>query len=555
MQLQRAFPGVEDPAEMMTEMPGQVLDRDLRHQVQVELGPQPGQPARQDLRALVRRALGQILGNMAVDEVRQTGQIVGSSRGEAAADHAGLQVRVQARGDDGFLAAAHDDQLIDELIVWPAPAADFLAQGVLLRRGQRLDDEHLEVRAHGNGLLGNHILEFGLPGVAVHYRPSAAGAVGLCYQRSVDPGHHPGKPVVAGRREQVPGAPVGLLARECPVLLDRGEGIEQPRRRLDHAVGRLTAQDRFRQSPARLFQPGPRIRAELPPAGVCPRAGGTGHAVAPASRRRRVQDFADRSARGRRDRQPVAEPDDYLWLLDPGPGIAAQPCIGRFQWLGERGGRDPPGGGGQQHPLQGLPGPQPVCRDAQARGKHGQLRGGLEQGVSDRLLPGGGEVADRCRAGRGARPKCTVGYAVTVALTAYPAREFGPVGGVGELLALGVHGQVQHAHGLVVVKDLQDRVFAAGRVSQFGQDAWRHQLAAERAAVSVPVRDGGIQLALRIIRAVGPGEPDGSQQQRLVQIREELDDRLAAGHGGGQPEVEQRGAAADIHPAATRIRA
>lgn len=35
---------------------------------------------------------------------------------------------------------------------------------------------------------------------------------------------------------------------------------------------------------------------------------------------------------------------------------------------------------------------------------------------------------------------------------------------------------MQHAHGLVVVKDVQDRVFPAGRVSQFGQDAWWHQL-------------------------------------------------------------------------------
>ena len=53
--------------------------------------------------------------------------------------------------------------------------------------------------------------------------------------------------------------------------------------------------------------------------------------------------------------RPVAEPKDYLWLLDPGPGITAQPCIGRFQWLGERGGRDSPGSGGQQHPARRRP--------------------------------------------------------------------------------------------------------------------------------------------------------------------------------------------------------
>ena len=41
---------------------------------------------------------------------------------------------------------------------------------------------------------------------------------------------------------------------------------------------------------------------------------------------------------------------------------------------------------------------------------------------------------------------------------------------VGELAALGVRGQVQHAHGLVVVQVVQDRVFTARCLSQFGQD-------------------------------------------------------------------------------------
>ena len=43
VQLQRPFPGVEDAPEMMAEPAGQVLDRDLGHQVQVEFRPDPGQ--------------------------------------------------------------------------------------------------------------------------------------------------------------------------------------------------------------------------------------------------------------------------------------------------------------------------------------------------------------------------------------------------------------------------------------------------------------------------------------------------------------------------------
>ena len=106
-----------------------------------------------------------------------------------------------------------------------------------------------------------------------------------------------------------------------------------------------------------------------------------------------------------------------------------------------------------------------------------------------------------------------------------------------------------------MVKDVQDRVFQASCLSQFAQDAWRERLVTERAAVSAPARDGGIQLTLGMTDAVRPGEPDGSQQQRLIRIREGPDGRLAAGHRGGQPQVEQRSAAPDMHPAATRIRA
>jgi len=81
MQLQRAFPGVEDPAEMMTEMPGHVLDRDFRYEIEVKLGPHPGQPARQDLRTIVGRLAGQVVRDTAVGELRQTGQVVRGAAG------------------------------------------------------------------------------------------------------------------------------------------------------------------------------------------------------------------------------------------------------------------------------------------------------------------------------------------------------------------------------------------------------------------------------------------------------------------------------------------
>jgi hypothetical protein len=246
MQLQRAFPGVEDPAEMMAEMPCRFLDRDLRHQVQVKLGAQPGQPPGQDLRPLVRCLAVQVAGNAAVGEVRQAGQVVARRGREAAPDHACLQVRVQARGDDGVLGAAHHDQLVPEVVTGPAPVPDLLAQGVLLRLGQGLDDQYLEVRPGSGGLLCRRIPGFGLLVVAVRQRPPAAGPVGPGDKRPVDVGHHPGKPGIAASSEQVPGAPVSLRARERPVLLDRGKVVEQPGCRLGHAIGRLVPQRRVR---------------------------------------------------------------------------------------------------------------------------------------------------------------------------------------------------------------------------------------------------------------------------------------------------------------------
>ena len=81
MQLQRALPGVEHPAEVMAEMPGDVLDGDLRHQVEVEFRAQPGQPPGQDLRPLVRVQAVQFPGQAGVSERGQIRILVPGRRG------------------------------------------------------------------------------------------------------------------------------------------------------------------------------------------------------------------------------------------------------------------------------------------------------------------------------------------------------------------------------------------------------------------------------------------------------------------------------------------
>ena len=85
------------------------------------------------------------------------------------------------------------------------------------------------------------------------------------------------------------------------------------------------------------------------------------------------------SGTGRRgvggDWQAIAKPQDHLRLLGRGPRVADQPRVGGLQRLGERGHGNPAVGGGQQHPLQRLPGTQPVCPSAGAHGQDGKLRG------------------------------------------------------------------------------------------------------------------------------------------------------------------------------------
>ncbi len=104
-----------------------------------------------------------------------------------------------------------------------------------------------------------------------------------------------------------------------------------------------------------------------------------------------------------------------------------------------------------------------------------------------------------------------------------------------------------------MIKDVQDRVFEAGCLGQFGEHARRHGPAAERLPVRMPSVDGGMQLAVGRCRAVRSGEPDRGEQQRLARIGEQPDIRPLAGDRGRQAKVEQRSAAGDMRCPAARI--
>ena len=148
VQLEDALAGVEHPAEVMAEPAGDVLDRRSRSsgtgraRAAAATATWPGsRPAR---RATCGPSSSSEI--LLSTNSRERGQVAGRLVGEPAPDHARLQVDVEPRGDQRLVAAGHDDQLVDELVVGAAPAADLVAQRALLRFGHRLDDQHLEVR-------------------------------------------------------------------------------------------------------------------------------------------------------------------------------------------------------------------------------------------------------------------------------------------------------------------------------------------------------------------------------------------------------------------------
>ena len=206
MQLQDAFAGVEHSAEMLAEPACDVLDLDLGHQVQVELGTQPRQRLGQDLGALVwRLVVVELVGDLGVDEFRQRRQVAGRLVGEPAADDDGLQIDVEPGRDERLVAGCDNNELVDELVVGATPAADLLAQCALLSLGHRLDDQHFEVRliALRDGLVleltwvGPEHVVFVQPGVL-----DITGAVRLGRERAIDPRDGVGELVVAARRKQ-----------------------------------------------------------------------------------------------------------------------------------------------------------------------------------------------------------------------------------------------------------------------------------------------------------------------------------------------------------------
>ena len=228
VEFEQSLAGMEDPTEVMAEPPGNVLERHLGHEVQIQLGPQPGHPSSEHLGSLVGRTVHHVVVAAVLDEGAQLGQIVPRVMDEPPADHAGLQVEVQQHRHRPRLRSSGRRRLVDERVVGPAQAPQLFAQGTFLRTGHVIDDQHFEV---GSGLpvvlMAQYVGAAERFTVEVLGGPLSAVAIGVRDQRAVDPGDEPGEAVVLSRSEQPPPVLECLHPGKRPVDLDRRQHVEQ----------------------------------------------------------------------------------------------------------------------------------------------------------------------------------------------------------------------------------------------------------------------------------------------------------------------------------------
>ena len=126
--------------------------------------------------------------------------------------------------------------------------------------------------------------------------------------------------------------------------------------------------------------------------------------------------------------------------------------------------------------------------------------------------------------------------------------QVGPLGGGGE--------PGQPDGGQAVADERQRGAFGQRVVLESRQQPDRQRLRQERPAMGVPARHGREHPPLHLVQpdeAGAPGDPHPGQQPELRRIRQQADDGHVPEGPDGQPQPEQRRAAADQHLAADRV--
>ncbi len=149
---------IEYASERVAEIASDGLDRNVGHQIEVDLGPQLADEAAQRGAAVAvglffelgARDSGQIA-------LQQIELILGLER-ESIADDAGLDIVVEQDGDQRVLETGNDDDLVNETVVGAAHAMQAGAKLALLSRADVIDDQNFEIRARWCQVLGRRRL-------------------------------------------------------------------------------------------------------------------------------------------------------------------------------------------------------------------------------------------------------------------------------------------------------------------------------------------------------------------------------------------------------------
>jgi hypothetical protein len=145
VQLHIVFLIVEDAPAGGADLAGDLLDRLVRHQVDVELRPQLANQLRQGHPVVVRRNLAKItIADPRQIALQQFQPVPRFQRKAVAHDH-GLHIVIEQHADQRVLQAGHDDGFIDEGVLGAAHLAQTDPQQVLLMRAQVVDEHDLEI--------------------------------------------------------------------------------------------------------------------------------------------------------------------------------------------------------------------------------------------------------------------------------------------------------------------------------------------------------------------------------------------------------------------------
>ena len=264
MQLHIVFLIVEDAPAGGADLAGDILDRLVGHQVDVELRAQLRQQMDERGAIIARQDLRQV----EIPDPRQIAlqqfQLVPRFQREAIAHDHGLQIMIEQHADQRVLQAGHDDGFIDEGVLGAAHLAQANPQQALLMGAQIVDEQDLEIGPGKQvvvlGLEGFFLLVLGL---ALNADRDGPAPVGIAHERAYDSGDRTRQRRIILPVQKLAELMAGVAARKNPIAFDGRQEVERPGRLGLEALRRIAPVEAIGEAGGDGLEPVPGIRAEL----------------------------------------------------------------------------------------------------------------------------------------------------------------------------------------------------------------------------------------------------------------------------------------------------